>query len=74
MQSTLTTLLIITAAVSLACIAVNFALNVSEQTLQTDNPQNERIQQLQDSLLNQTSNLFNQFNGTAGMPLPQTPP
>ena len=73
MQSTLTTLLIITSAVALACVAVNYALTATEQTLQPDNAQTERIQDIQDSLLNQTSNLFDQFNGTAGIPLSPAP-
>ena len=72
MQSALTTLLIITSAVALACVTVNYALTVTEQTLQTENmPQMERIKNLESLLLNQTDSMF---NGTMGLPIPQMPP
>jgi len=72
MQSTLTTLLIITSAVALASVAVNYALTVAEQTLQTENmPQMERIKNLESMLLNQTESMF---NGTMGLPIPEATP
>ena len=72
MQSTLTTLLIITSAVALACVAVNYALTATEQTLQTeDMPQMERIKNLENMLLNQTESMF---NGTMGLPIPEVTP
>jgi len=72
MQGTLATLLLITSAVTLACIVVDIAVVTFEQTLQPSSlPQMERIRNLESLLLNQTSNLFNE---TAGLPLDQLPP
>lgn len=56
MQTQVASLLMITATVVLASIVVCFAVSISEQTLSIDdNPQIERIQNLQDQMLNQTS-------------------
>jgi len=72
MQGTLATLLLITSAVTLACIVVDVAVVTFEQTLQPSSlPQMEKIRNLESLLLNQTSNLFNE---TAGLPLDQLPP
>ena len=72
MQSTLTTLLIITSAVALARVAVNYALTAAEQTLKPENlPQMERIRNLENMLLNLTDSMF---NGTMGLPIPEVPP
>jgi len=72
MQSTLTTLLIITSAVALARVAVNYALTAAEKTLKPENlPQMERIRNLENMLLNLTDSMF---NGTMGLPIPEAPP
>jgi len=72
MQGTLATLLLITSAVTLACIVVDVAVVTFEQTLQPSSlPQMEKIRNLESLLLNQTSNLFNE---TACLPLDQLPP
>jgi Trk-type K+ transport system membrane component len=69
---TLTILLIITSAVALACVAVNYALTSAEQTLQTENcPKWKEPKNLGNSLLNQTDSMF---NGTMGLPIPEVPP
>jgi hypothetical protein len=61
MQSTVATLLLITSAVILTCIVVDYAVVTIQQTLQTTNiPQLDRLRNIQNSLLNQTDSLFNQ--------------
>ncbi len=61
MQSTLATLLLITSAVVLTCVVVDYAVVVVEQTLQTaDVPELDQIRNLAHSLLNQTENVLNQ--------------
>ncbi len=56
MQTQVASLLLITSSVILASIVVGFAVNISQQTLSVeDNPQLERLQSLQDQMLNQTS-------------------
>ena len=72
MQGTLATILLITAAVSLTAIAVDYAVVVSQQTLQPSGlPQMERIHQLEDLFVNQTSGIF---NGTIGLPTGEVVP
>ncbi len=66
MQTTLTTLLLITSAVVLTCVVIDYAVVVVQDTLQTSNiPQLDRLRNLESSVLNQTDSLFNQT-------LPQT--
>jgi hypothetical protein len=78
MQSTLATLLLVTSAVVLTCVVVEFAVVSMEQTLQTSNmPQMDRIRTLESMMLNQTENLFNQAMANQTMTnetvtLPQT--
>ena len=61
MQTTVATLLLITASVMLTCVVIDYAVTIVEATFQTTNlPQPERLKNLQSSLLNQTSYLFNQ--------------
>ena len=78
MQSTLATLLLVTSCVVLTCIVVDYAVITMEQTLQTNNsPQMEKIRNLENALLNQTENLFNQVNQALTnetLALPQTTP
>ena len=79
MQIQVASLLLITASVVLAGVVVGFAVNITEQTLNTqDNPLIERIQGLQNQLLNQTNILFNQLqnittNETYNQTLPPEP-
>jgi hypothetical protein len=64
MQSTLASLLMITACVALTCVVVEYATMTMEQTLHTSNlPQMERIRNLENTLLNQTDNLINSLSG-----------
>lgn len=66
LQTTLATLLLVTSAVILTCIVIDYAVVVVQSTLQTqDIPQLDRLRNLEDSLLNQTDSFFNQT-------LPQT--
>jgi len=63
MQTTVATLLFVTSAVLLACVVVNYAVAIFEQTLDTeDTPQIDRIQKLENSILNQTDNLINEID------------
>lgn len=56
MQTQVASLLLITSSVILASIVVGFAVTISQQALSVeDNPQLERLQILQDQMLNQTS-------------------
>jgi hypothetical protein len=61
MQTTVATLLLITSAVVLTCVVIDYAVSVVQTTLQTDNiPQLDRIRNMQNTVLNQTDSLFNQ--------------
>jgi hypothetical protein len=61
MQATLATLLLITSAVMLTCVVIDYAVGIFENVLQTDNlPQIDKIRDLESKVLNQTDNLFNQ--------------
>jgi hypothetical protein len=71
LETAVATLLLITAAVVIACVVVDFAVNTVEQTLNTQNlPQLDRLKNLQNNLLNQTDNII---NGTMHQ-LPCEPP
>jgi hypothetical protein len=60
-ESTVAALLLVTSAVVFACVVVSYAVNIAEQTLNTDNmPQLDRIKNLENNFLNQTSNIYNQ--------------
>lgn len=70
MQTTVATLLLITSAVILTCVVIDYAVVVVQQTLQTTNiPQLDRLRDIQSSILNQTDSLFNQTQ-----PLPMETP
>lgn len=75
MQTQLTMLLLTVSSVALASVVIGFAVSVSEQTLNLNsNPQVERIQDLQQQMLNETNSwldsmqdkLFNQTAPAAG--------
>jgi hypothetical protein len=60
-QGTVAALLLVTSAVILTSVVVDFAVVVSEQALQTTSPpQLDRIRSLESMLLNQTERLLNQ--------------
>jgi len=62
MQTTVATLMFVTSAVLLACIVINYAVVIFEQTLETENsPQIDRIRNLENMVLNQTDNLINEI-------------
>jgi len=55
------TLLLVTAAVVLACIVVNYAVTLAQQTANNEsNPNYEPIKNLESNLLNQTYQIINQ--------------
>lgn len=59
METAVATLLLVTAAVVLACVVVGYAVNISEQTMNTtNNPQLDQIKGLENTLLNETD-IFN---------------
>ena len=60
METTVATLLLITAGVVFACLVIDYAVNVVEQTLNTSNiPQLNRIRGLENTILSETDNLYN---------------
>ena len=78
MQTTLSTLLFVSSAVILACVVVEYAVVTFEQTLEAkDVPQIDRIRKMENMILNQTDNLFNEiesFNQTGIQPIDQILP
>ena len=61
LETTVAALLLVTSAVVLACVAVDYAVTIMQQTLNTDNiPQLDRLRDIEGSFLNQTDSLFNQ--------------
>ena len=60
-QSTLTSLLLITSAVVLACIVIDYAVSFAQETVQnTDTQQLDRLKNLEGIISNRTGMLFNQ--------------
>ena len=78
MQTTVATLMFVTSAVILACVVVDYAIATFEQTLDTeDMPQMDRIQKMEDMILNQTDNVFSElesYNQTQIQPIDQILP
>jgi hypothetical protein len=68
----------VTSAVILACVVVEFAVVTFEKTLDTeDSPQIDRIRAIENMLLNQTDNLFDELeslNQTDTQPIDQLLP
>ncbi|MCW4025265.1 MAG: hypothetical protein NWF01_09565 [Candidatus Bathyarchaeota archaeon] len=61
METSVATLLLVTAAVLFAVVAINYTVDIFQQfTNIEDNPQLSMINSLEESLLNQTSLLYNQ--------------
>jgi len=61
MQTTVATLLLITSAVILTCVVIDYAVSIVQVTLNTDNiPQLSRLRDIENRLLNQTDNFFNE--------------
>jgi hypothetical protein len=77
-QTTVATLMFVTSAVILACVVVDYAIVTFEQTLDTeDMPQMDRIQKMEDMILNQTDNVFSDlesYNQTQIQPIEQILP
>jgi len=62
MQTTVATLLFVTSAVILACVVVEYAVVTCERTLDTEDvPQMDRIREMENMILNQTDNLFDEI-------------
>jgi len=63
MQTPVATLLFVTSAVVLACLVVDYALVITEQTIDTEaSPQIDRIRNLENMILNQTDTLINEID------------
>jgi len=70
MQATLATLLLVTSAVMLTCVVVDYTVGIFVNVLQTDNlPQIAKIRDLESMVLNQTDNLFNQTEDLFASPV-----
>jgi hypothetical protein len=61
LQTTIATLLLITSAVILVFVVVDYSVTIIQQTLNTqNNPQLARLKNIENNALNQTDGLFNQ--------------
>ena len=61
LQTTVAALLLITSTVLLACVVIDYAVNIVQQTFNTEHiPQLDRIRSIEDNILNQTDSYFNQ--------------
>jgi hypothetical protein len=61
METTVAALLLVTASVVLACVVINYAIDIVQVTI---NPPAEQLSPLQNYInnkLNQTNNLFNEY-------------
>ncbi len=70
METTVATLLLVTASVVLACIVVNYAIGIVQVTI---NPPAEQLNPLQNYItnkLNQTNSMFNEFTPELPTDLP----
>jgi len=62
MQTSVAMLLFVTSSVLLACIVIDYAVVIFEQSLDTENSsQIERIRNLESMVLNQTDIMINEF-------------
>jgi hypothetical protein len=71
MDTVVASLLLVVSATLLACVIVNYAINIVENTLQmTDIPEIDRIREIQEYLYNQTDSIINQTMPELSDPLP----
>ncbi|HSV49244.1 MAG TPA: hypothetical protein VLH35_02925 [Candidatus Acidoferrales bacterium] len=67
MESTVAALLLLTSTVIIACVVVTYAVDIVSSFINTaDYPQIGQLRELQENILNQTSNLYS--NQTAAIP------
>jgi hypothetical protein len=60
MEATVAALLLVTASVVLACVVVNYAVNIVQVTVDTHNfPEVNKLQDYVNNLLNQTQGMMN---------------
>ena len=60
MEATIAALLLVTASVVLACVVVNYAINIFQVTIDTHNfPEVNELQDYVNNLLNQTQGTMN---------------
>lgn len=74
LQTTVATLLLVTSAVILTCVVINYAVVAVQDTLQTSNiPQLDQLKSIQNSVLNQTNYVLNQtITQPQNSPLPSS--
>jgi hypothetical protein len=71
METTVAALLLVTASVILACVAVNYAINIIQVTMDNHNmPEVNKLQDYVNNLLNETQS---SINSTAAQ-VPEIPP
>ena len=72
LETAVATLILITSAVIFACVVVDYAVAIIQQTLDMENiPQLGRIRDFESNILNQTESFFNQTQpGLPNQPLP----
>ena len=55
-------LLLVTSSVLLACVVINYAVGITEQTIDTENsPHIDRVRDLEEMLLDQTDTLIEEM-------------
>jgi hypothetical protein len=72
METTVTALLLVTASVVLACVVVNYAVNIVQVSVDTNNfPEVNKLQNYVNNLLNETQSTMN--DTAAQIPNPSPP-
>jgi hypothetical protein len=72
LQTSVATLLLVTASIMFTCVVIDYAVSVVQTTLQTTNiPQLDKLKNIESSILNQTDTLLNQ---TLAQPQNTIPP
>jgi hypothetical protein len=72
METTVTALLLVTASVVLACVVVNYAVNIVQVSVETNNfPEVNKLQNYVNNLLNETQSTMN--DTAAQIPNPSPP-
>ena len=64
MQSSVCALILISSALILSTVVVDYAITVCQNTLHTNTPQLENLRNFENGILNQTSSGTNQFDGS----------
>lgn len=57
MESTIAALLLVTSSVIFACIVIGYGIEMTQQSISDDSAQMKLLNELQDTLINQTSSI-----------------